>query len=60
MTKINYSKELFSKNDFNLIFLFKLFWQKSYLILLPFIFFILLGYYKYKNIPTEYTAQCIL
>ena len=60
MTKINYSKEAFSKNDLNLFFLFKLFWQKSYLLLLPFIFFILLGYYKYKNLPTEYTAQCIL
>ena len=43
-----------------MISILNIIWKKKYLILIPFIFFFLKGYFQFKNIPTEYTARCIL
>ena len=54
------SQDTFLKDELNLIYILNIIWKKKYLILIPFIFFFLKGYFKYKSIPTEYTAKCIL
>lgn len=60
MTDNKTTQDIFSKNEFNLMYILNIIWKKKYLILIPFIFFFLKGYFQFKNIPTEYTAKCTL
>lgn len=60
MTDNKTTQDIFSKNEFNLMYILNIIWKKKYLILIPFIFFFLKGYLQFKNIPTQYTAKCTL